>query len=69
MWYFLVIALLASGERTDLAEIYAFPQREACTEIQEYGEEGLSTIGGFEVTPCKFTPFNDKLDLPEEVSA
>ncbi len=66
MWYFVVIALLASGERSNLAEVYAFPQRETCVQIQEYVEHNLADLGPFEVTKCKFTPFDDRLDLTEK---
>ena len=63
MWYFVVIALLLSGERTDLQETYAFQEKAVCIQIQEYVENNLVGIGPFEVTPCRFTPFNDRLEL------
>ncbi len=66
MWYFIVIALLASGERTNLKEVYAFPQLSTCVEIRGYVEHNLADLGGFEVTPCKFTPFDDRLELPKQ---
>ena len=63
MWYFIVIALSIFGDRTPLQEAYAFQSRESCVQIQRFVEDNLVDIGPFEVTPCKFTPFNDRLEV------